>query len=334
MASRKATLVARALVVHDGKVLAAHHQHEDGDDFWCLPGGKVKPDERVEDAARRELHGGGRAADRPGRGGLAPGPGRRGRVRGRVRRLAGRRPRRRPRHRAQPQRGPEPGRGRLARPPTSCWPATSARPPCSSCSTSATSPSCPDPSPSPRGARGLEPGDRRAQQLGQGGVDLLEGQAAGRQLLGLQRPQALAEGDRLLDRPGVVGPLVDQLEQRVLGVGVAAKGLQHPGHGQPLGDRQLPAPRPAPAARRPARGPAAAPNGRPGTRPGRRPAGTGPPPRPAWPASAYRSASAVSSSRAIATRRRSGFDPEVSMSISCASSSTATTRLPTPSSGL
>ena len=56
MASRKATLVARALVVHDGKVLAAHHHHEDdGDDFWCLPGGKVKPEERVEDAARREL---------------------------------------------------------------------------------------------------------------------------------------------------------------------------------------------------------------------------------------------------------------------------------------
>jgi len=56
MASRKATLVARALVVHDGKVLAAHHHHdEDGDDFWCLPGGKVKPSERVEDAARREL---------------------------------------------------------------------------------------------------------------------------------------------------------------------------------------------------------------------------------------------------------------------------------------
>ena len=55
MASRKATLVARALVVNDRKVLAAHHRHEDGEDFWCLPGGKVKPEERVEDAARREL---------------------------------------------------------------------------------------------------------------------------------------------------------------------------------------------------------------------------------------------------------------------------------------
>ncbi len=55
MTSRKATLVARTLVVHHGKVLAAHHRHADGDDFWCLPGGKAKPAERVEDAARREL---------------------------------------------------------------------------------------------------------------------------------------------------------------------------------------------------------------------------------------------------------------------------------------
>jgi 8-oxo-dGTP diphosphatase len=55
MAKRKDVLVARVLVVHDGKVLAAHHRHPDGDDFWCLPGGKAEPGERLEDTARREL---------------------------------------------------------------------------------------------------------------------------------------------------------------------------------------------------------------------------------------------------------------------------------------
>jgi 8-oxo-dGTP pyrophosphatase MutT (NUDIX family) len=55
MTARRAKLVARVLVVHDGKVLAAHHRHAAGDDFWCLPGGKTEPGERVEDAARREL---------------------------------------------------------------------------------------------------------------------------------------------------------------------------------------------------------------------------------------------------------------------------------------
>lgn len=59
MPSRKDALIARVLLLHHGKVLAAHHRHdrpgEDGDDFWCLPGGKARPGERLEAAARREL---------------------------------------------------------------------------------------------------------------------------------------------------------------------------------------------------------------------------------------------------------------------------------------
>ena len=55
MAKRRDDLVARVLVVHDGKVLAAHHRHGDGDEFWCLPGGKAEAGERLEDTARREL---------------------------------------------------------------------------------------------------------------------------------------------------------------------------------------------------------------------------------------------------------------------------------------
>jgi 8-oxo-dGTP pyrophosphatase MutT (NUDIX family) len=51
---RACDLVVRVLLVHGGSVLAAHHRHPD-EDFWCLPGGKAEPGERLEDAARREL---------------------------------------------------------------------------------------------------------------------------------------------------------------------------------------------------------------------------------------------------------------------------------------
>ena len=54
MARRSSDLVARVLLTHGGRVLAAHHRHPE-EDFWCMPGGKAEPDERLEDAARREL---------------------------------------------------------------------------------------------------------------------------------------------------------------------------------------------------------------------------------------------------------------------------------------
>lgn len=55
MPRRKARLVARVVVLRDGdQLLAARHRHDDGADFWCLPGGAVTDGERFADAARRE----------------------------------------------------------------------------------------------------------------------------------------------------------------------------------------------------------------------------------------------------------------------------------------
>ena len=45
--------VAAAIIVKDGKVLAA--RRSDGAEGWELPGGKIEPGETAEDACRREV---------------------------------------------------------------------------------------------------------------------------------------------------------------------------------------------------------------------------------------------------------------------------------------
>lgn len=52
---RQATLVARVVLVHDGHVLLALHQHPDRPAFWCFPGGHVEEGEGLAEAALREL---------------------------------------------------------------------------------------------------------------------------------------------------------------------------------------------------------------------------------------------------------------------------------------
>lgn len=45
-------LTVRGIVVYDGKLLCCRNH---GNDFWCLPGGKVDPGESVIDALTREI---------------------------------------------------------------------------------------------------------------------------------------------------------------------------------------------------------------------------------------------------------------------------------------
>lgn len=48
-----ARLAARALIIHDNKLLVI--KLKEHDTFWCLPGGKVEHLESTEDCLQREL---------------------------------------------------------------------------------------------------------------------------------------------------------------------------------------------------------------------------------------------------------------------------------------
>jgi len=65
-----------------------------------------------------------------------------------------------------------------------------------------------------------------AQQLGEPAVDLVAWEAAALEAGVLPGEQALVEGDAGVDQAGVLGRVVDRLEQGVLGVGIAAERLR------------------------------------------------------------------------------------------------------------
>ncbi|MGB8360714.1 MAG: NUDIX domain-containing protein, partial [Acidimicrobiia bacterium] len=43
------------VLVEDGSILMVKRGHDPGKGLWAVPGGKVRPGERLEDAARREV---------------------------------------------------------------------------------------------------------------------------------------------------------------------------------------------------------------------------------------------------------------------------------------
>ena len=47
---------AQCIVVRGNKILMVRHNHQNGQSWWCLPGGGVEPGETPAQAALRELH--------------------------------------------------------------------------------------------------------------------------------------------------------------------------------------------------------------------------------------------------------------------------------------
>ncbi len=45
---------AQCIVHREKEILMVNHRHE-GEEWWCLPGGRIEVDERPEQAALREL---------------------------------------------------------------------------------------------------------------------------------------------------------------------------------------------------------------------------------------------------------------------------------------
>ena len=56
MKSRSPRLAARALLVHDGRLLLVNAYPGGKSDLWCAPGGGVEPGTSLPDNLRRELH--------------------------------------------------------------------------------------------------------------------------------------------------------------------------------------------------------------------------------------------------------------------------------------
>jgi len=51
--SQKLVIRTRAIIIHDGKILAVRHSNDH--DFYALPGGHLEPPEDIKDSMKREI---------------------------------------------------------------------------------------------------------------------------------------------------------------------------------------------------------------------------------------------------------------------------------------